>query len=57
VAAIQLAIMLGGAFGGFLLDRFSVAATLAGGAVLLIAASVSIGNGERIGPRGAGRWD
>jgi predicted MFS family arabinose efflux permease len=51
VAAIQLAIMLGGAFGGFLLDQFSVAATLGGGAVLLIAASLSIGNGERIRPR------
>jgi predicted MFS family arabinose efflux permease len=51
VATIQLAIMLGGAFGGFLLDQFSVAVTLGGGAVLLIAASLSIGNGERIRPR------
>jgi predicted MFS family arabinose efflux permease len=51
VAAIQLAIMLGGAFGGFLLDRFSIAATLVGGAALLAAASFSVGNGNRIKPR------
>jgi predicted MFS family arabinose efflux permease len=51
VAAIQLAIMLGGAFGGFLLDRFSIAATLAGGAALLLAACCSVGNGERLQPR------
>ena len=48
VAAIQLAIMLGGAFGGLLLDRFSIAATLIGSAVLLAAASFSVGNGDRL---------
>jgi predicted MFS family arabinose efflux permease len=53
VAAIQLAIMLGGAFGGFLLDRLSITATLIGGAVLLVAASVSVGNGSRLKPRSA----
>lgn len=50
VAAIQLAIMLGGAFGGFLLDRMSIAATLMGGTALLFAASLSVGNGNRIKP-------
>lgn len=41
VAAIQLAIMLGAAFGGFLLDHFSITATFVGGAaLLLLAASV-----------------
>jgi predicted MFS family arabinose efflux permease len=41
VAAIQLAIMLGASFGGFLLDHFSITATFAGGAaLLLLAASV-----------------
>lgn len=48
VAAIQLAIMLGGAFGGFLLDRVSITATMIGGAALLIAASISVANGSRI---------
>jgi predicted MFS family arabinose efflux permease len=52
VAAIQLAIMLGGAFGGFLLDRVSITATMAGGAALLIVASLSVGNGRRIEARG-----
>jgi predicted MFS family arabinose efflux permease len=53
VAAIQLAIMLGGALGGFLLDRVSIAATFAGGAAMLVAASFVLGNGERIRPRKA----
>ena len=48
VAAIQLAIMLGGAFGGFLLDRMSITATMVGGAALLIVASLSVGNGRRM---------
>ncbi len=43
VAAIQLAIMLGAAFGGLLLDHFSVAATFLGGAALLVLASVAVG--------------
>lgn len=48
VAAIQLAIMLGAAIGGLLLDRMSIAATLVGGAVMLVMASLTVGNGERI---------
>jgi predicted MFS family arabinose efflux permease len=53
VAAIQLSIMLGGALGGFLLDRFSIAATLGGGTVLLVVASFTIGDGTRIKARHA----
>jgi predicted MFS family arabinose efflux permease len=49
VAAIQLAIMLGAAFGGLLLDHISIAATLIGGAILLALASLIVGNGNRIG--------
>lgn len=48
VGAIQLAIMLGGAFGGLLLDHISVTATFIGGAVLLLLASLTIGSGKRI---------
>lgn len=48
VAAIQLSIMLGAAFGGLLLDHISVAATFIGAAVLLVLASLSVGNGNRI---------
>jgi predicted MFS family arabinose efflux permease len=48
VAAIQLAIMLGAAFGGLLLDHVSIAAPLIGGTVLLAVASLIVGNGERI---------
>lgn len=51
VAAIQLSILLGAAFGGVLLDRVSIAATLIGGAVLLVLASLIIGNGDRIKPQ------
>lgn len=50
VAAIQLSIMLGGALGGYLLDRFSVGATFIGGALLLFAAVAVVGNGKRIRP-------
>lgn len=46
VAAIQLAIMAGAAFGGLLLDHFSVAATFLGGAALLLLASVAVGQGR-----------
>jgi predicted MFS family arabinose efflux permease len=46
VAGIQLAIMLGAAFGGLLLDHFSVAATFLGGAALLVLASVAVGQGR-----------
>ena len=48
VGAIQLSIMLGGAFGGLLLDHISVAATFIGGTALLLMASLIIGSGERI---------
>lgn len=50
VGAIQLSIMLGGALGGLLLDHISVAATLIGGSVLLIFASLVVGTGRRIQP-------
>lgn len=49
VGAIQLAIMSGAAFGGFLLDHISIAATLVGGTALLVLASLTAGNGERLG--------
>jgi predicted MFS family arabinose efflux permease len=52
VAAIQLSIMLGAAFGGLLLDHMSIAATLVGGTALLVLASFMVGNGNRIKPRG-----
>lgn len=45
VAAIQLAIMLGAAFGGLLLDHVSIAATFFGGAALLVLASFAVGRG------------
>ncbi|MCP1616715.1 transcriptional regulator [Pseudomonas sp. SLBN-26] len=48
VAAIQLAIMLGGALGGQLLDRFGSSAPLLGGAVMLLLSGVLIGSGWRI---------
>jgi predicted MFS family arabinose efflux permease len=41
VGAIQLAIMSGAAFGGVLLDHFSIAATLLGGTALLIASGIT----------------
>jgi predicted MFS family arabinose efflux permease len=50
VAAIQLSILLGAAFGGVLLDHGSIAATMIGGSILLILASLVIGNGDRIKP-------
>lgn len=50
VAAIQLAILLGASFGGVLLDQVAIAATLTGGAILLVLASLVVGNGERIKP-------
>jgi len=51
VGAIQLSIMLGAAFGGLLLDHLSIAATLIGGTVPLIFASLTVGNGNRIRAR------
>jgi predicted MFS family arabinose efflux permease len=50
VGAIQLSIMLCAAFGGSLLDHLSIAATLIGGTVLLVLASLIVGNGDRIKP-------
>jgi predicted MFS family arabinose efflux permease len=50
VAAIQLSIMLGGAFGGYLLDSVSVGATFIGGSLLLFAAAAVVGAGKRIRP-------
>jgi predicted MFS family arabinose efflux permease len=46
VAAIQLAIMAGAAFGGLLLDHFSVMATFVGAAALLVLASLAGGRGR-----------
>lgn len=48
VASIQLAIMIGGAFGGQLLDQMTVAAPLAGGAGLLVLSALLVGNGARL---------
>ena len=50
VAAIQLAIMLGAAFGGLLLDLLSVEATFVASALLFITATLIIGNGRRLSP-------
>lgn len=50
VAAIQLAIMLGAAFGGLLLDHVSLSATWFGGAVLLLLGSLTVGSGARLRP-------
>ena len=50
VAAIQLAIMLGGALGGLLLDRLSMAATMSGGALLLVVAFLAMGALKRSAP-------
>ncbi len=50
VAAIQLAITLGAAVGGWLLDSLSISATFMGSALLLAAASLVVGNGRRIRP-------
>lgn len=52
VAAIQLAIMLGAAFGGMLLDRISIAAALIGGSCLLVLAALTVGSGRRLTARG-----
>ncbi|MDM5101130.1 MFS transporter [Aeromonas salmonicida] len=50
VAAIQLAITLGAAVGGWLLDSLSISATFMGSALLLAAASLVVGNGRRLRP-------
>jgi predicted MFS family arabinose efflux permease len=49
VAATELSIMFGSAFGGELLDHFPVPTTLAGGAILLVCGAAVAGNGRRIG--------
>jgi predicted MFS family arabinose efflux permease len=51
VGTIQLSIMLGAAFGGLLLDHLSIAATLVGGAMLLVLSSLKVGDGSRIRAR------
>jgi predicted MFS family arabinose efflux permease len=51
VGGIQLSIMTGGALGGFLLDYFSAAMTFVGGALLLGAATLTVGDGSRVRPR------
>lgn len=50
VAAIQLAIMLGASIGGWLLDHYTIGATLAGSAALLMVATLVVGNGKRLQP-------
>jgi predicted MFS family arabinose efflux permease len=50
VGSIQLSILLGAALGGSLLDHISIAATLIGGTILLVLASLIVGNGDRIKP-------
>lgn len=50
IAAIQLAILLGGTLGGVLLDHLSIQATFMGSTILLVLASVLVGNGSRIKP-------
>ena len=50
VAAIQLAIMLGAGIGGWLLDHYTIGATLAGSAALLMVATLVVGNGKRLQP-------
>lgn len=50
VAAIQLAIMLGAAVGGWLLDHFSITAAFLGGAALLVLAALAAGRGTRLQP-------
>lgn len=52
VAAIQLAILLGGALGGALLDHLSIHATFLGGMVLLLLGASLVGRGHRLMPAG-----
>ncbi len=48
VGAIQLSIMLGGALGGYFLDRISITATFVAGAVLLLLSACVVGSGKRL---------
>jgi len=50
VAAIQLAIMLGAAFGGLLFDQVALAATWIAGALLLMVGALFVGDGRRLFP-------
>lgn len=51
IAAIQLAILLGGTLGGTLLDHLSIEATFVGSTILLVLASMIVGDGSRIMPQ------
>ena len=51
VGSIQLAIMSGGAFGGYLLDRVSITGTLVGGSLLLLLSAAVVGDGKRLRPK------
>jgi predicted MFS family arabinose efflux permease len=50
VGSIQLAIMCGGALGGYLLDHTSITGTFIGGSVLLLLSALVVGNGHRLRP-------
>ncbi len=50
VAAIQLAIMIGSAFGGLLFDHVSLAATWIAGAVMLMVGALLVGDARRLFP-------
>ncbi|HEY5214849.1 MAG TPA: MFS transporter [Acidobacteriaceae bacterium] len=50
VGAIQLSIMAGGAFGGYLLDRTSIAGTFLAGCVFLLLSACVACNGSRLRP-------
>ncbi|NWK80031.1 MFS transporter [Aquitalea sp. LB_tupeE] len=50
VAAIQLAILCGGALGGVLLDQWSIHATFLASVGLLLTAALLAGSGERLRP-------
>lgn len=53
VAAIQLAIMLGAALGGIVVDHVSVAATFLAATAVLVLAAMIIGGGRRLRPNRA----
>ncbi len=50
IGSIQLAIMCGGALGGYLLDHTSITGTFLGGSVLLLLSACVVGNGYRLSP-------